>query len=150
MSFDEEWAALVAKAAEHSGTGTRLNEAGPGGGGGDGHDLSAAEDELGAIGHDAHVLFGRLRKDGGGARESSDGAATALRNANFTLGEELGLTVEVWDSQLRTLLQSCAHISNHLDYSAKSYVKQDREIEAQMRHRDGSAMSVSEIERYYK
>ncbi|WP_101257708.1 hypothetical protein [Streptomyces barkulensis] len=151
MSFDEEWAALVAKASERSGAGTRLNEvADPGGGGGGGHDLSAVQDELGAIGHDAYVLFGRLRKDGDLARESSDGAATALKNANFTLGEELGLTVGVWDSQLRTLLQSCAHISNHLDYSANSYTKQDKEIEAQMRHRDGSAMSVSEIEHYCK
>ncbi|MCI0385054.1 hypothetical protein [Streptomyces sp. CNQ085] len=150
MSFDEEWAALVAKASEQGGAGTWLNESGPGDGGGDGHDLSAAQDELGAIGHDAHVLFGRLRRDGDVARESSGGAATALKNANFTLGEELGITVGVWDSQLRTLLQSCAHISNHLDYSAKAYAGQDKEIEARMRRRDGSAMPVSEIERYYR
>ncbi|WP_031506713.1 hypothetical protein [Streptomyces megasporus] len=149
MSFDEEWAALVAKASDANGTRTRLNKADPGGGGGT-SDLSVVQDELGAIGHDAYELFGRLRKDGDTARESSDTAASTLKKSNFTLGEELGLTVDMWGSQLKTLLQSCAHISNHLDYSAKSYAKEDKEIEAQMRHRDGSAMSVSEIERYYK
>lgn len=151
MSFDEEWAALVAGASQQGGVRMHVNNAGPGGGGGGGqHDLSTSQDELGAIGHDAHVLFGRLQKDGDIARDSSDTAATTLKNARFTLGEELGLTVGVWNSQLKTLLQSCAHISNHLDYSAKSYAKQDQEIEARMRHRDGSAMSVSEIERYYR
>ncbi|HZG05121.1 MAG TPA: hypothetical protein VE546_16385, partial [Streptomyces sp.] len=75
---------------------------------------------------------------------------SALKKSNFTLGEELGIAVGVWESQLKTLLQSCAHISNHLDYSAKSYTEQDKEIEAQMRHRSGAAMSVSEIERFYK
>lgn len=150
MSFDEEWAALVAKASGQGGVRTQLNEAAPGGGGDGRHDLSAGQDELGAIGHDAYVLFGRLQKDGDIARESSDKAATTLKTANFTLGDELDLTVGVWNSQLKTLLQSCAHISNHLDYSAKSYAEQDKEIEARMRHRDGSAMSVSEIERYYK
>jgi hypothetical protein len=149
MSFDEEWAALVARASDQGAVGTRLNQADPGGGGGT-HDLSVSQDELGAIGSEAYKLFGRLRKDGDIARESSDAAAATLRTSNFTLGEELGVTVGVWDSQLRTLLQSCAHISNHLDYSAKSYTREDKEIEAQMRHRDGAAMSVSEIERYYK
>ncbi|GAA2401863.1 hypothetical protein GCM10010420_31100 [Streptomyces glaucosporus] len=72
------------------------------------------------------------------------------QKSNFTLGAELGLTVGLWESQLKTLLQSCAHISNHLDYSAKAYAKEDDEIAAQMRHRSGAAMSVSEIEKFYK
>jgi len=149
MSFDEEWAALVAKASDRGGTGMRLNNADSDGGGGS-SELAVVQNELGAIGHDAHELFGRLRKDGDVARESSDTAASALKKSNFTLGEELGIAVGVWESQLKTLLQSCAHISNHLDYSAKSYTKQDKEIEAQMRHRSGAAMSVSEIEKFYK
>ncbi|GAA2444662.1 hypothetical protein [Streptomyces macrosporus] len=134
MSFDEEWAALVAKASNQEGARMRLNKADPGGGGGS-SDLSVVQDELGAIGHDAYELFGRPRKDGDTARESSDTAASTLKKSNFTLGEELGVTVGMWESQVKTLLQSCAHISNHLDYSAKSYAKQDKEIEAQTRHR---------------
>ncbi|PJE98476.1 hypothetical protein CUT44_07145 [Streptomyces carminius] len=149
MSFDEEWAALVAKASAQDSNRMRLNNADPGGGGGT-SDLTVVQDELGAIGHEAFELFGRLRKDGDTARESSGTAASVLRTNNFTLGGELGTTVGMWESQLKTLLQSCAHISNHLDYSANSYTKEDKRIEAQMRHRNGAAMAVSEIEKFYK
>jgi len=149
MSFDEEWAALVAKASDRGSTGMRLNKADPGSRDGS-PDLAVVQDELGAIGHEAHELFSRLRKDGDVARESSDTAASTLKKSNFTLGAELDLTASLWESQLKTLLQSCAHISNHLDYSAKAYTKEDGEIAAQMRHRSGAAMSVSEIEKFYK
>ncbi|MFD0270642.1 hypothetical protein ACFVGY_29370 [Streptomyces sp. NPDC127106] len=43
-----------------------------------------------------------------------------------------------------------AHISNHLDYSKQAHARDDEAIAASLRHRDGSAMSVSEIQRYVK
>ncbi|MEV6077574.1 hypothetical protein AB0L80_21035 [Streptomyces sp. NPDC052069] len=41
-------------------------------------------------------------------------------------------TLSVWDSQVKTALQMCAHISTHLNYSKKSHAKDDELIEASM------------------
>ncbi|MDK1475147.1 hypothetical protein QNO07_17285 [Streptomyces sp. 549] len=103
------------------------------------------QDDLGAVGNEAHGLFERFNVDGDVARESSQRAATTLKGNDFTLGPALSLTAEVWNGQRRTLLQACAHISNHLNYTRRRHSEDEAHIAATMRQRDGSAMPVSHI-----
>ncbi|MFC5174906.1 hypothetical protein [Streptomyces mutomycini] len=77
-------------------------------------------------------------------------AAAELKSRNFDLGTELYSTLEVWTSQVKTVLQMCAHISNHLDYSKKSHTKDEAEVLAALTRRDGSAVPVSELLKYVK
>ncbi|MEU1228459.1 hypothetical protein [Streptomyces sp. NPDC005828] len=77
-------------------------------------------------------------------------AANELSSRHMTMGSELLTTLSVWDSQVKTVLQMCAHISNHLDYSKRSYAQNDKRIEDSLRHRDGTAVSVSEISTYVR
>ncbi|MFF5717044.1 hypothetical protein [Streptomyces buecherae] len=147
MSFQEEWGQIRSEAA----TRTRLNSAG----GGDADRLVVHQEDLGRVGHEAFLLHGRLKKAGDIARGatgegSTAKAATTLTSHNFTLGEALTTMSGIWDDQVKTLLQSCAHISNHLDFSKKSHTREDKDIAATMSHRDGSAMTASEITRYYR
>ncbi|WEV27191.1 hypothetical protein OYE22_19800 [Streptomyces sp. 71268] len=147
MSFQEEWGQIRSEAA----TRTRLNSAG----GGDADRLVVHQEDLGRVGHEAFLLHGRLKKAGdiarGAAGEGSTAkAAATLTSHNFTLGEALTTMSAIWDDQVKTLLQSCAHISNHLDFSKKSHTREDKEIAATMSHRDGSAMTASEIAQYYR
>ncbi|MFC9297184.1 hypothetical protein ACFTWH_01620 [Streptomyces sp. NPDC057011] len=51
---------------------------------------------------------------------------------------------------MKTVLQMYAHISNHLDYSKTPHANNDEAIAASLRHRNGSAMSVAEIQGYVK
>ncbi|MEU3601515.1 hypothetical protein ABZ714_22755 [Streptomyces sp. NPDC006798] len=116
-------------------------------------DLVVTQDDLGAVGHEAFVLHDRLRKGadlaGKGAGRSGEGstalAARELSGRNLDSGGELYNTLSVWTSQVKTVLQMCAHISNHLDYSKKSHASDDAHIEAVIRDRAGAALPVSEI-----
>jgi hypothetical protein len=160
MAWDE-WEQLKTDAAQRSSTHMQLNQLpadGGSGGGGTAGDLVVNQDDLGAVGHEAHTLYEDLRTgadiaganpDKGGAGSTMQ-AATSLKSHGFEMGNALELTVEVWTSQAKTVLQACAHISNHLDYSKKQHAKDDDEIAAVVRHRDGSAESVSEISKYFK
>ncbi|MFG2877788.1 hypothetical protein ACGFYU_22785 [Streptomyces sp. NPDC048337] len=133
MTFDKEWA--DAKAATS----------------GSSPDLVVTQDDLGAVGHEAFILHDQLRKKtdiaGSGATART---ATEFSSRNLTMGSELSVTLSTWDSQVKTVLQMYAHISNHLDYSKKSHANNDEAIAASLRHRNGSAMSVSEIQGYVK
>ncbi|MEU8619202.1 hypothetical protein [Streptomyces sp. NPDC048623] len=143
MSFDEEWAA--ARSAAASRVSMRLNRlsAEPGGGGGGGGaDLQVRQDHLGAIGHAAYQLRGRLVKDGNHARTDTTDAAAGLSVNGFRTGAALTTVQETWASQLGTLLDACAHISNHLDHSAAAHAKDDEDIAA--------ALTVSRISEYFK
>jgi len=141
MSFEQEWAAERSAAADR--VGVRLNQlpADPGGGAG-GADLGVRQDHLGALGHAAFALHGRLVKDGHHAAAVTSEAGTDLTKNGFLTGQALGTVQETWSSQLRTLLDACAHISNHLDYSAAAHVRDDQEIKA--------ALAVSKIDEYLK
>lgn len=145
MSFDEEWAAGKATATENART--RLNRAEPSAGGSGGTSsasnsgLSVSRDELGVIGSDAYDLRQRLSKDGDHARPATFDAAIALTNDNFGSGAELLKVHDRWNTQLHTLLDACAHISNHLDYSAAAHAKDDADIAA--------SLSVSKISQYF-
>lgn len=159
MKFDSEWADLVSAAREKQSVAVRLNQAEPGSGSsGTNHDLVVHQDDLGAVGHEAFELHGALHKKadiaGAGIDKSGAGstaqAAKELSTRQLTMGDELYTTLEVWTAQVKTVLQMCAHISNHLDYSKKAHANDDVEIAASLRHRDRSAVSVSEISKYVK
>ncbi|MFJ8006503.1 hypothetical protein [Streptomyces fagopyri] len=157
MAWDE-WEKLKADAARRSTTHMRLNQlpAEPGGGGG--ADLVVDQDDLGAVGHEAFVLYGELHRTtdiaGAGADKAGAGSTTqsaaALKSHGFEMGGALETTVEVWTSQARSVLQACAHISNHLDFSKKLHAEQDARIAAVLQGPDGSAESVSELDKYFK
>lgn len=136
MSFDEEWAAAKQSAAAGSGS--------P-------YDLVVTQDDLGAVGHEAFVVHGELRKKSDIAGTGATGRAAAeCSGKNLAMGSELSATLSTWDSQVKTVLQMYAHISNHLDYSRQAHARDDEAIAASLRHRDGSTMSVSEIQRHVK
>ncbi|MEV4936773.1 hypothetical protein [Streptomyces zaomyceticus] len=142
MSFDEEWAAEKAAATDNARM--RLNQATPSAGGpsgAGGADLSVSSDELGAVGGDAYAVRERLAKDGDHARQGTFDAAIALTNGNFGSGSALLTVHDRWNTQLRTLLDACAQISNHLDYSAASHAKEEQDIAA--------SLSVATISRHF-
>ncbi|MEU3249794.1 hypothetical protein [Streptomyces sp. NPDC006997] len=133
MTFEQEWAELRAAAAKR--TSTQLNSLpaeGGGGGGGDGKDLVVNRDDLGAIGNDAYDLLGRLAKEGDIARPATFDAATALTNGNFVSGSAVLKVHDYWQTHLRTLLDACAQISNHLDFSKAQHAKDEAKIEGDL------------------
>ncbi|MFI1400839.1 hypothetical protein [Streptomyces sp. NPDC020681] len=139
MSFDEEWASARADAS----VSMRLNQlADPGGGGGGGTDLTVSRDDLGAIGSDAYKLYNRLADDGDHARQTTHDASIALLNANYETGTALLKVNGVWADQLKTLMDACANISNHLDYSAASHKNEEDDIIV--------SLQASKINEYFK
>ncbi|MGY1578230.1 hypothetical protein [Streptomyces sp. MN13] len=158
MAWDE-WQQLKAQAVERSSTQMQLNQlpADRGAGGGEG-DLVVNQDDLGAVGHDAHLLYEDLQAgaDIAGAGTNKDGvgssnqAAAALKSSGFQTGAALEKTVEIWTSQLKTVLQACAHISNHLDYTKKRHADDDAKIGAVLLGSDGSALPVSQLSKYFR
>ncbi|MFJ3904098.1 hypothetical protein [Streptomyces sp. NPDC090025] len=142
MSFEEEWAAERTAAAHRAST--RLNQlpGAPGPSAGGGADLQVRQNHLGAIGHAAHQLHGRLLKDGNHARTDTTEAAGGLTRTGFRTGSAMATVQETWAAQLGTLLDACAHISNHLDFSAAAHAKDDEEIRA--------SFAVSKISEYFK
>ncbi|MER6606695.1 hypothetical protein ABT282_12520 [Streptomyces sp. NPDC000927] len=140
MTFDAEWATLRAESAQQ--VNMRLNSAGSGQGGSDA-DLLVNQDNLGAIGHDAYELRTRLSKDGDQARPSTFDAAIALTNGNFDSGSALLKVHDRWNNQLRTLLDACAQISNHLNYTKSAHAKDDVQI-------GGDLIAVSKLNEYLK
>ncbi|MFM9444509.1 hypothetical protein [Streptomyces acidiscabies] len=120
-------------------------------------ELIVHQDDLGAVGHDAYMLWDDLRTvadlQGAGADGSGNGstarAATTLTSHGFTTGTGLTKTLEIWTSQVKSVLQACAHISNHLDYSKRLHKDEDAKIGAQVAAADGGAVPVSELSKYF-
>lgn len=154
----EEWENLKTQAAERRSTQMQLNQAGGDDGGGGSSDLVVRQDDLGAVGREAYILWDKLRKgaDIAGAGAGKDGvgstmqAAASLKSHAFAIGGALETTVDVWTSQVKSVLQACAHISNHLDYSKRRHAQDDAWIGAVLRSRDGSAVPVSKLNEYFK
>ncbi|MFG3154520.1 hypothetical protein ACGF7W_21010 [Streptomyces sp. NPDC048219] len=152
MAWDE-WEALKADAAVQRDTGMRLNQLAAAGGGG-GQDLVVYQDDLGAVGHDAHILFDGLGETadiaGAGADKAGAGssaqAASALASHGFTMGAALKTTVEIWTSQVDSVRQALAHISDHLDFSKKRHTADDAKIGSVIR---GQAVPVSRLNEYF-
>lgn len=159
MAAWAEWEQLKAEAAEKHPARTQLNHLATAGGGGDGgEDLVVNQDDLGAVGHEAYILYGHLQKKadiaGAGADKSGAGstmqAGAALKSHGFETGAALETTVDVWTTQVKSVLQACAHISNHLDYSRKRHAEDDAHLGAVLRRVDGTAESVSKLNEYFK
>ncbi|MFH9295705.1 hypothetical protein [Streptomyces sp. NPDC017520] len=153
MSFEEEWGQLKAAAA------MRLNSAGDSGGSGAAKgsaDYVVSDDELGDIGHAAFGLFNGLESTGKHAKVASETAGTSLKGDGFDTGAAFTEVIGTWETQVKTLLQACAHISNHLDYTKASKKADDEWIETQLRivgpvapEADG-AVPASQISKYFQ
>lgn len=158
----EEWEQLKADAARKQSASMELNHLqntnSAGGAAGAGGDLVVHQDDLGAVGHEAFILHDHLRKgadiagagSGKGHEGSSMQAAASLKSHHFVMGSAIEKTVDIWTAQVKSVLQACAHISNHLDFSKKLHSKDDERIAADLRGRDGSAMPVSRLNEYFK
>ncbi|MFD3907925.1 hypothetical protein ACF07U_34475 [Streptomyces californicus] len=152
MSFEQEWGELKAAAA------MRLNQApGSGGSGPKGSgDYVVKDDELGNIGHAAFNLFNGLEPTGKHAKAVSETAGKSLTGDGFDTGAAFTEVIEAWGKQVKTLLQACAHISNHLDYTKASRKSDDEWIETQLRivgpvsPEADAAVPVSEISKYFR
>ncbi len=152
MSFEQEWGELKAAAA------VRLNQAGGADGSGPKGlvDLVVKDDELGGIGHAAFGLFNKLEPTGKHAKTASETASKGLTGDGFTTGAAFTEVIGTWEKQVKSLLQACAHISNHLDYTKKSRKADDEWIETQL-HSIGpaapgadTAVPVSQLNRYFR
>lgn len=144
VSFDAEWAALRAESSQR--VDMRLNSVPAEGGSSGGPanaDLAVNQDNLGAIGHDAYEVRTRLSKDGDHARPTTFDAAIALTNGNFTSGSALMKVHDRWQTHMKTLLDACAQISNHLNYTKSAHSKDDVQI-------GGDLISVSKLNDYLK
>ncbi|MEV0778164.1 hypothetical protein [Streptomyces sp. NPDC050428] len=104
----------------------RLNSLPAEGGGGN---LVVNRDDLGRIGNDAYDLRVRLSRDGDHARPATHDAAIALTNGQFTSGSALLKANDRWQTHLKTLLDACARISNHLDFTKAQHAKDNVKIE---------------------
>lgn len=118
-----------------------VNEGASDQGGSSKPDLVVNQDDLGAIGHDAYGLLTRLSKEGNRARPTTFDAAIALTNGNFSSGSALLKVHDRWNTHLKTLLDACAQISNHLDYTKSVHSKDDVKI-------GGDLTSVSKLSEY--
>ncbi|MEV4879343.1 hypothetical protein [Streptomyces cyaneofuscatus] len=153
MAWDE-WERAKEAAAKGPG-GMQLNAGGPANA--VSPDLVVQQDDLGAVGHEAFVLHSELKKraDIAGAGTDKNGAgstmqaAAALKGHNLGLGSELATTVEVWTSQVKHVLQACAHISNHLDFTKKLHARDDVKIAAEISSRTGP-VPVSALNDYFR
>jgi hypothetical protein len=157
VSFEEEWSELRARAAQGQGAQMRLNhvddgsggQGAPRSGGSTQPDLSVKTDELGRIGHDAFLLYDRIMSDGGWAQLTTLRASTDLTEGHLQTGTALSQADEAWQTKLGTLQEACAHISNHLDFSAKSHAKDDADLAYTMRDINGEQLTLSKINKYF-
>jgi hypothetical protein len=126
----EEWEQLKTQAAERHAAQMQLNQlpVDPGGGGGTQGDLVVSHADLEAVGKAAHALFEDFTTYSGHVRVASAAAAGGLKGEGFALGAALAHVTERWSEQSKTLLDACAHISNHLRYTKSLHAAGDSYI----------------------
>ncbi|MFH9943929.1 MULTISPECIES: hypothetical protein [Streptomyces] len=118
MAWDE-WEQLKAGAKERGSTHMQLNQLAPIEGSTTYGDLKVTNDDLAAIGKEAHSLYNQLSKRGRVAQTTSESAAGDLTKQGFTLGKGLKHVHQRWEDQLTSLLDACAQISNHMHVTQK-------------------------------
>ena len=125
----EEWDQLKAQAADRHSTRMQLNQypADQGGGSTQG-DLVVGHKDLEQVGQAAHDLFDHFTTYSGHARVASEAAAGGLKGEGFALGGALEHVTERWTEQTKSLLDACAHISNHLRYTKNQHAADDSYI----------------------
>ncbi|MEV6749716.1 MULTISPECIES: hypothetical protein [unclassified Streptomyces] len=118
MTWDE-WEQLKTAAAEKKSAAMQLNRVPDESGGSPapGGDLKVNQQDLAAVGDAAFKLFDNLGKYGRDAWSISQTAAKDLSTQGFALGGALDHVQARWEEQLKTLLDACAHISNHMDFT---------------------------------
>lgn len=128
MAWDE-WEQLKAQAADRHSARMQLNQY-PGDQGGDGTqgDLVVGQTDLEAVGKAAHNLFDDFTSHSGHARVSSEAAAGGLKGEGFALGNALEHVTQRWGEQAKTLLDACAHISNHLRFTKNRHTADESYI----------------------
>ncbi|MGW4034227.1 hypothetical protein ACWEFL_33865 [Streptomyces sp. NPDC004838] len=136
MAWDE-WERLKASAAERDSAQMRLNglppdEGGGGSSGAEAGDLKVSQTDLAAIGDRAYKLYNRLWTEARVAVPTSDTAGENLSKQGFALGGALQHVADRWEKQLRSLMDACAHISNHMDVSGKTHQDDDQFIRRNM------------------
>lgn len=140
----EEWEQLKTEAAEKQSTQMQLNQLAPAGGGGGGTsalgDLTADQKDLASIGSAAHDLFEDFGRFGDHARISSTKAAGGLKSEGFALGTALDHVAEHWVDQMQSLLDACAHISNHLRFTKNQHAADETYIA-------GTLSSISQLDK---
>ncbi|MEZ7002252.1 hypothetical protein [Streptomyces sp. AD55] len=141
MAWDE-WHQLKAEALERrqgGATGMQLNQypgdSGPGpaptvpdrtG------DLNVNQQDLSKIGSHAHGLYDQLWDQARLDNTSVDKAASDLTSQGFALGSALRHVSNRWSTQLKTVLDACAHISNHMQVSKKIHAGDEAYVSGQM------------------
>ncbi|MFI7342251.1 hypothetical protein ACIBUY_30465 [Streptomyces sp. NPDC050085] len=95
-------------------------------------DLKVKNEELTDIGRKAHTLYDSLWSKARTPIESSDSAATDLTSQGFALGAALQTVSNRWDQQLKSLMDACAQISNHLQVTKKVHAGDEHYIQRQM------------------
>lgn len=129
MAWDE-WEQLKASAAEKESAQMQLNglppEDRPNAGSPQG-DLTVHQKDLAKIGDHAFKLYNRLWQE---ARvTSTDGAGTDLDSQGFALGKALQHVSLRWDRQLGSVMDACALISNHMDFTKNAHAGDEIFIE---------------------
>lgn len=147
----EEWEQLKSEAVERQSVRLRLNQLPADAGGGCTQaDLVVHDDQLGKLGNLAFELRERLHVDGDLARPSTFTASVDLFNDGLETGSALLEVHDAWNSQLQTLNEACAHISNHLDFTRAQHSKDDAHVETGMHNAAGDLMTVSRINDYFQ
>ncbi|MEV4332533.1 hypothetical protein AB0K02_18670 [Streptomyces sp. NPDC049597] len=129
MAWDE-WEQLKASAAANGSAQMQLNglppEDRPNAGNPQG-DLEVHQQDLAKIGDHAFKLYNRLWKE---ARvTSTDSAGTDLDSQGFALGKALQHVSTRWDKQLGSVMDACALISNHMDFTKNAHAGDEIFIE---------------------
>ncbi|MEU2183433.1 hypothetical protein [Streptomyces thermolilacinus] len=121
MAWDE-WEQLKAEASSRGADRMRLNglppEDLPNAGGPTGV-LSVRQADLAAIGDEAFKLYDRMWREARVA--STEGTGANLSSQGFALGGALTHVATRWDKQLNSLMDACALISNHMDFTDKAH-----------------------------
>ncbi|MER7051138.1 MULTISPECIES: hypothetical protein [unclassified Streptomyces] len=149
MAWDE-WERVKSEAAQGQSAHMQLNQA-PANVGGDTApgDLVVHDDELGKLGNMAYDLLSQVSTDGDLARPSTFTASNSLFNDGLDMGAALLEVHDGWNTQLGTLKQACAHISNHLDFTRAQHSKDEAYVEAGMRNAAGDLLTPSRINDYF-
>ncbi|MGQ4415409.1 hypothetical protein ACN6LA_007526 [Streptomyces sp. SAS_269] len=95
-------------------------------------DLKVTQHDLAKIGSHAHTLYTQLWDRARLSNTGVDSAAGDLTQQGFALGSGLQYVSNKWDVQLNSLLDACAHISNHMQVTKKIHAGDETYILRQM------------------
>jgi hypothetical protein len=135
MGWDE-WEQLKAGALQQQNGGSthmRLNGVGDEGSGSRTYgDLKVHHGDLTRIGKAAHHLYNQLWDKARVAGPSSDTAARNLSSQGLTLGSGLQHVANRWEQQLKSLMDACAQISNHMHVTRRLHADDEDYIRRRM------------------